>query len=119
MNSCEQRCTELQTAKEQVEASLEEERKSHSTLGDRFNILASNHEEMIRIKDSYKEERDKLRKDVAKMKQEKESLYSSVVTPLEELLTERGKEIDALRTKCRLVKNDYVYLSVVTNSVVF
>ena len=102
----------MQTAKEQA---LKRNEKSHSTLVDQFDVLASNHEEMIRIKDSYKEERDKLREEVAKMKQEKESLYISdcVVTPLEELLTERGKEIEQ-----NAGESIHLHELLVTNSIV-
>ena len=64
LNDNKQTCSAIRDQLEQVQRSLAVEMKHRQQLEDRFHILATNHEEMIKIKDDYKMEVRRLKKEV-------------------------------------------------------
>ena len=66
-------------------------------LEDRFHTLARNHEQMIRIKDEYKEEICRLSK--------KEAMESSTVDLLQKELRETKSDRESVDKKCKLLEH--------------
>ena len=83
---------------------LKEETKSRSLLEQRFECLASNHEEMIKIKDEYKSQNKILLQENEKLQSgSREKLLQSQETQLQSLklaLREEGGRLEVMETKC-------------------
>ena len=58
----EENVKELQKCNEEEECNFNDEIRKYHVLEKRFDVLFYNHEEIIKIKDDYKSENDKLRK---------------------------------------------------------
>ena len=66
----------------------------------RFAVLNQNHEELIKIKDEYKTENEKLRIENGHLKKENEGLFGSVVE-------ERDSQIQQLREEVKNLQEKY------------
>ena len=73
-------------------AIISDERKSHDILKDRFNILDDNHNEMIKLKDGYKADNEKLRNENTKLNQQNNDIFSAP-------LNERNSTIERLHSE--------------------
>ena len=89
-----------------MERRLLEAEEKRETIEKRFHNLAENHQEMIRIKDEYKQENAKLRKDVQKVKAEKGDSVRGIldqrdreIARLRDLLQQTSKELTSLEQK--------------------
>ena len=82
----------------------EAEKKDHEILKNRFNTLDHNHVEMIKLKDEYKNENQKLRKENMKLKQDNENMFSETIREKDRILEELS--VDVIRFKKSLEKAD-------------
>ncbi|KAI8793179.1 coiled-coil domain-containing protein 89-like isoform X1 [Biomphalaria glabrata] len=94
---------ELLDFREQAEAMLKSEIKKYDVLDTRFNQLASNHEEMIQIKDEYKRANQELREDNTRLKDENGRLFSKTIA-------EKDNKIQELEKKCSTMSEQIVTL---------
>ncbi|XP_015749985.1 PREDICTED: coiled-coil domain-containing protein 89-like [Acropora digitifera] len=91
---------ELQRQRDDILTTLHSETRKFSVLEKRFAVLNQNHEELIKIKDEYKRENEKLRVENGYLKKENEGLFASVVK-------ERDLQIHQLREEGRDLQNRY------------
>lgn len=82
-----------------LEASLAEGTRQNELLKDRFYTLASNHEEMIKFKDGYKEEAMRLRGEVRGLEENKRA--SEVEEKVRASELEKNKRASELEEKVR------------------
>ncbi|XP_044167691.1 coiled-coil domain-containing protein 89-like isoform X5 [Acropora millepora] len=91
---------ELQRQRDDILTTLHSETRKFSVLEKRFAVLNQNHEELIKIKDEYKRENEKLRVENGCLKKENEGLFASVVK-------ERDLQIHQLREEVKDLQNRY------------
>lgn len=91
---------ELQRQRDDILTTLHSETRKFSVLEKRFAVLNQNHEELIKIKDEYKRENEKLRVENGCLKNENEGLFASVVK-------ERDSQIRQLREEGKDLQNRY------------
>lgn len=78
-----------------LEAKLREEERLKALVEKRFNTLAENHEEMIKIKDEYKHSNQALMAENEKLKQENQMKFSAAVEERESRLSKLREELGA------------------------
>ena len=78
-----------------LEAKLQEEERLKALVEKRFNTLAENHEEMIKIKDEYKHSNQALMVENKKLKQENQMKFSAAVEERESQLSRLREELGA------------------------
>ncbi|XP_018424116.1 PREDICTED: coiled-coil domain-containing protein 89 [Nanorana parkeri] len=95
-----QRCQGLERMNEELEKKVAEaenllaaERKRADQLEERFGLLASNHQEMIRFKDVYKRENEELRAECEGLRAERHSERLETERMIEGLREERHPEL--------------------------
>ena len=103
LSSLEKVNAELLNFRENAEEELKSQLKKFNILDDRFMELASNHEEMIRIKDEYKNRNKDLMKENAKLKEDNARLFSKAIEDRNEMIAQLEKNITAM-------KNEYTAL---------
>ncbi|XP_005090482.1 coiled-coil domain-containing protein 89 [Aplysia californica] len=91
---------ELLDFRDQADSMLKTEIKKYNILDGRFNNLASNHEEMIRIKDDYKRVNQDLREENARLKDENGKLFSKTVIEKDHQIQELDKKCAGLHEQC-------------------
>ncbi|XP_072254535.1 coiled-coil domain-containing protein 89 [Pyxicephalus adspersus] len=83
---------ELEKKNTEAQSMVAAERKRADQLEERFNLLASNHQEMIRFKDSYKQQNEELRPECERLREQRHP----------ELL-ERERNIQELRAQLQAI----------------
>ena len=78
-----------------LDAKLQEEERLKTLVEKRFNTLAENHEEMIKIKDEYKHSNQALMVENEKLKQENQMRFSAAIEERESQLSELREELRA------------------------
>jgi len=102
--------TQLKTS-ERIRESLEEFRahaqtaidmevKKSQMLDQRFNELAENHQELIKFKDQYKIENERLRAENAQLKKDNEELFSAALQEKVVIITELEEELKSVKERC-------------------
>ncbi|XP_053560954.1 coiled-coil domain-containing protein 89 [Bombina bombina] len=86
---------ELEKKGAQAEALLRAERKRGDQLEDRFGVLASNHQDMIRFKDEYKKQNEELKKECQQLRENR----------FPELL-EKERSVKELRVRLETVESE-------------
>lgn len=76
---------------------LKSEIKKFDILDGRFNSLASNHEEMIRIKDEYKRVNQELREENARLHDENSRLFSQALAEKDVMIQELEKKSESIQ----------------------
>lgn len=79
---------------------LQNEIRKCNLLDQRFNTLACNHEEMIRIKDEYKRINQDLREENDRLKNENSKLFSKAIA-------EKDSAIHTLETRCAALNEKF------------
>lgn len=88
---------ELTELKEHSDDVLKNEMRKYNILDSRFGNLASNHEEMIKIKNEYKRVNQELREENARLKNENSRMFSKVVQ-------DKDAKIQELENKFAIMK---------------
>ena len=91
---------ELKKHRDEILTALHNETRKYSVLDKRFAVLNQNHEELIKIKDEYKTENEKLRIENGHLKKENEGLFGSLVE-------ERDSQIQQLREEVKNLQEKY------------
>ena len=79
---------ELEDFRDSAADELDREFKKYNLLEKRFFDLASNHEEIIKIKDDYKHRNESLRRENAKLKEDNARLFSKTIEEKDEAIRE-------------------------------
>lgn len=98
--SLEEETSELKTHRDEILAVLHNETRKYAVLEKRFFVLNQNHEELIKIKDEYKTENEKLRIENSCLRKENEGLFG-------DLVQERDSQIQQLRDEARSLQEKY------------
>ena len=91
---------ELENFRDTAQDELNMQLKKNNMLDARFNDLASNHAEMIKIKDDYKKRNVELMNDNAKLRAENANLFSAAIE-------ERDQAIATLQRKVQCTLEKY------------
>ncbi|CAL1528454.1 unnamed protein product [Lymnaea stagnalis] len=91
---------ELLDFRDKAETMLKSEIKKFDILDGRFNNLASNHEEMIRIKDEYKRVNQELREENSRLKDENGRLFSNSIAEKDNRIYELEKKCTSFQEQC-------------------
>ncbi|ELT92309.1 hypothetical protein CAPTEDRAFT_136474 [Capitella teleta] len=97
LKSLEKVNKELENFRENAEDRLNSELKKFNILDDRFMDLASNHEEMIRIKDEYKNRNKELMKENSQLRNDNSKLFSKAIEERNEVIRDLEKGIFEIR----------------------
>ena len=95
---CQQQNESSQEQVSKLQTLLVEVSGEKAVLNEHFHTLAKNHEQMIRIKDEYKEENSRLLNRL-------QSKESGVLEQLQEELEQTRNGRDGLEKKCQLLEN--------------
>ena len=96
---------ELEDFRDGAENELDMQLKKYNMLDARFNDLAGNHEEMIKIKDEYKARNIELMKENARLKDDNAKLFSKAIEERDHKIQELDKSVLALRNHCANLEN--------------
>ena len=77
----------------------EDEKQDHETLKDRFNVLHNNHIELTKIKDDYKVDNERLRKDNQSLKFENENIFSESLNEKDRMIAKLISETEHFQKK--------------------
>ncbi|XP_056146122.1 coiled-coil domain-containing protein 89 [Lampris incognitus] len=108
------RCQALQKTKTELEGlaaerqrDLDLERKKSKMFEQRFNELATNHQDMIAFKDDYKRQNVQLRQQNQQLQSENESLCSQKLQEKEALVHRLTEEVKLLKEKLKNTENEH------------
>ncbi|XP_071956550.1 coiled-coil domain-containing protein 89-like [Antedon mediterranea] len=90
--------TEMELFRERAQKMIDTELKRNTLLETRFNELAENHVEMIRFKDEYKQQNERLREENSRLIKENKNLFSAK-------LIQKDREIKTLQTQVEHLKD--------------
>ena len=96
----EEENSELKKHRDEILSALHNETRKYAVLEKRFFVLNQNHEELIKIKDEYKTENEKLRIENSRLRKENEGLFGS-------LIQERDSQIKQLRDEVKSLQEKY------------
>lgn len=102
-NTLEKINREMIEFRENAQEMLDGEIRKYNMLNARFDDLASNHQELIKIKDEYKRSNQELRAENSKLRDDNERLFSGA-------LLEKDQQISDLDRKLVLSKEQYSLL---------
>lgn len=88
---------ELTDFRENADHMLKNEIRKSTLLENRFHSLASNHEEMIKIKDEYKRVNQELREENTRLKNENARLFSKAIQEKDTRILELEKKFAVLK----------------------
>ncbi|GFN84107.1 coiled-coil domain-containing protein 89 [Plakobranchus ocellatus] len=95
---------ELSDFRDKAESMLRNELQKYNILDGRFNQLAANHEEMIRIKDEYKRVNKDLVEENARLKDENSRLFSKTLAEKDDLIFQLDKKCVAAQEQQALLE---------------
>ncbi|CAH1789596.1 unnamed protein product [Owenia fusiformis] len=84
---------ELEAFRENAQHQLDQEFRKFNMLNDRFDDLASNHQELIKFKDEYKKQNEFLRQENARLIDENSRLFSDAINDRDNKIKELEKKI--------------------------
>lgn len=89
----------LEEFRQHAQAAINTETKKCEMLDMRFNELAENHQELIKFKDQYKIENERLRQENAKLKDDNEKLFSGALEEKQRMIDELEVRVIKLKEK--------------------
>ena len=91
---------------------LDYELKKSNMLSKRFDELAYNHEEMIKIKDEYKRSNKELREENARLKEDNARLFSGAIQEKDQQIADLERKMSEAKQMCTSLeqRNRYLYL---------
>ncbi|XP_033761340.1 coiled-coil domain-containing protein 89-like [Pecten maximus] len=84
---------------------LDGETRKYNILNARFDDLASNHQEMIKIKDEYKRANRDLREENSRLRDENARIFSGAIAEKEEQISELEKKLGNLKDQCSTLEH--------------
>ena len=91
---------ELEQFRNEATDKLKRELERQNMLEMRFNDLAENHEEMIKIKDDYKKRNAELMSENCRLREDNAKLFSKAIQERDGQISERDKKILNLKESC-------------------
>ena len=103
---------ELTLFRDEAGGKLERETRQNNMLDARFNELAENHDEMIKIKDDYKRRNASLQEQNAKLREDNAKLFSKAIQDRDVTIAELQKKVGSLKEQTASLdkKNRFVML---------
>ena len=103
---------ELTLFRDEAGGKLERETRQNNMLDARFNELAENHDEMIKIKDDYKRRNVSLQEENAKLREDNAKLFSKAIQDRDVTIAELQKKVGSLKEQTASLdkKNRFVML---------
>lgn len=105
LNTLEKTNRELVEFRENAEEEFHRQLKKYDILDARFMELASNHEEMIQIKDEYKSRNSQLMKENAALKEDNARLFSQAIEDRNAKISNLEKDLAKVRSQCADLEN--------------
>ena len=102
--SLEEETSELKKHRDEILTALHNKARKYTVLEKRFFVLNQNHEDLIKIKDEYKTENEKLRIENSCLRKENEGLFSNLVQERDSQIRQLRDEIRSLQEKCQVAK---------------
>lgn len=90
---------ELKTSREDILELFQNETTKYSVLEKRFTVLNSNHEEMIILKDEYKEQNKKLLKENNLLRKENREVFNKAMREQDEEIRKLKQQVDCLNER--------------------
>ena len=88
---------DLKTSRQDTVELLENEMRKYSVLEKRFTVLNSNHEEMIILKDEYKEQNKKLLKENNLLRKENREMFAKALQEQDEEIRKLREQVECLK----------------------
>lgn len=100
----EEETSELKKHRDEILTALHNETRKYTVLEKRFFVLNQNHEELIKIKDEYKTENEKLRIENSRLRTENEGLFGSLVQERDSQIKQLRDQVKNLQESCQVAK---------------
>ena len=101
---------ELENFRDNAKDDMQAQIRKFNILNSRFDDLASNHAELIQIKDEYKRVNEELRRENYKLRQDNENLFSSAIDERDAKITELDRKLMGLRDQHSLLDSRHKYV---------
>ncbi|XP_069110635.1 coiled-coil domain-containing protein 89-like isoform X2 [Argopecten irradians] len=96
---------ELISFRDHAKEMLDGEIRKYNILNARFDDLASNHQEMIKIKDEYKRSNKDLREENAHLRNENTRIFSGAIAKKDEQIRELENKLGSLKEQCNTLEH--------------
>lgn len=93
--------------RENAKEMLDGEIRKFNMLNSRFDDLASNHQELIKIKDEYKRSNQELRLENSKLREENERLFSGAITEKDKQIADLDKKLISSKEQFSLLEQKH------------
>lgn len=93
--------------RENAKEMLDGEIRKFNMLNSRFDDLASNHQELIKIKDEYKRSNQELRLENSKLREENERLFSGAITEKDKQIADLDKKLTSSKEQFSLLEQKH------------
>ncbi|KAL9966038.1 hypothetical protein ACROYT_G024048 [Oculina patagonica] len=100
----EEETSELKKHRDEILTALHNETRKYTVLEKRFFVLNQNHEKLIKIKDEYKTENEKLRIENSHLRKENEGHFGSLVQERDSQIKQLRDEVKSLQEQCQAAK---------------
>ncbi|XP_071151580.1 coiled-coil domain-containing protein 89-like, partial [Mytilus edulis] len=89
---------EMMDFRENAQEMLDGEIRKYNILNARFDDLASNHQELIKIKDEYKRSNQELRIENSRLREENERIFSGAVMEKDKQIAEMDRKLSSFKS---------------------
>ena len=98
---------ELEDFRAKAQEELDLQIRKTNMLDARFNDLASNHQQLIMIKDEYKRSNEELRRENFQIRQDNERLFSKAIEDRDKQIAELERKSNSMSEQCSSVTKKY------------
>ncbi|XP_071158674.1 coiled-coil domain-containing protein 89-like [Mytilus edulis] len=98
---------EMMDFRENAQEMLDGEIRKYNILNARFDDLASNHQELIKIKDEYKRSNQELRIENSRLREENERIFSGAVMEKDKQIAEMDRKLSSFKEQYTLLEQKH------------
>lgn len=98
---------EMMDFRENAQEMLDGEIRKYNILNARFDDLASNHQELIKIKDEYKRSNQELRIENSRLREENERIFSGAVMEKDKQIAEMDRKLSSFKEQYTMLEQKH------------
>ncbi|XP_063421516.1 coiled-coil domain-containing protein 89-like isoform X2 [Mytilus trossulus] len=98
---------EMMDFRENAQEMLDGEIRKYNILNARFDDLASNHQELIKIKDEYKRSNQELRIENSRLREENERIFSGAVLEKDKQIAEMERKLSSFKEQYNMLEQKH------------
>ncbi|XP_052096020.1 coiled-coil domain-containing protein 89-like [Mytilus californianus] len=98
---------EMMDFRENAQEMLDGEIRKYNILNARFDDLASNHQELIKIKDEYKRSNQELRIENSRLREENERIFSGAILEKDKQIAEMDRKLSSFKEQYNMLEQKH------------